>query len=504
MKTLDEVAGKHVENKRQFNLYNVIMVIAMSLGALSYGYSTAIIGPTLGNSLHLGTVVWKMLILQGLYSTGGFLACYTVPYVADKWGRKWAVCSTYTLVSGAFLAGSTNIGEFIFFRFMAGAGAFSLLAAVPIWVNEVVPPRNRGAFITLMGLMLLLGYMFASWGSYGFYFYHPSSNNQWRPMLALQCLPPIILISIMPFLPESPRWLVKNNRITDAEKVLLKLHEPEEAKIEMRQITLQLEREKGLETSWYAMLWGKKSYRVRSAVAFGTTSFIQFSGILVINIFGPQIYGGLGYGLSTQLMLAACWVTVAFVSSFLSMFVVDRVSRPKMMAGGMIGCVCILITETVLVARDKVGPGENKDALKAAVAMIFLYVACYEWMNNVQLSYLGEIFPFHLRAKGLSLGVSGIALLNIIWLQAAPTALKNIGWKYYLCFIIPSALAAGVILRWFPDTRGLSLEECARVFGDEVELFGGKQGGEEAVVVGDGGGEAVGAGSEESGGKENA
>lgn len=93
-------------------------------------------------------------------------------------------------------------------------------------------------------------------------------------------------------------------------------------------------------------------------------------------------------------------------------------------------------------------------------------------MNNVQLSYLGEIFPFHLRAKGISLGVSGICLLNIIWLQAAPTALKNIGWKYYLCFIIPSALASLVILKWFPDTRGLSLEECARVFGDEKELFG--------------------------------
>lgn len=92
-------------------------------------------------------------------------------------------------------------------------------------------------------------------------------------------------------------------------------------------------------------------------------------------------------------------------------------------------------------------------------------------MNNVQLSYLGEIFPFHLRAKGIALGISAICLLNIIWLQAAPTALKNIGWKYYLCFIIPSSLAAIVILKWFPDTNSLSLEECATLFGDDEELF---------------------------------
>jgi hypothetical protein len=36
------------------------------------------------------------------------------------------------LISGAVLAGSTHVGEFIAFRFVAGAGAFSILAAVPV------------------------------------------------------------------------------------------------------------------------------------------------------------------------------------------------------------------------------------------------------------------------------------------------------------------------------------------------------------------------------------
>lgn len=36
------------------------------------------------------------------------------------------------------------------------ASAFSLLAAVPVWVNEVVPPKNRGGFITLMVYFQLL------------------------------------------------------------------------------------------------------------------------------------------------------------------------------------------------------------------------------------------------------------------------------------------------------------------------------------------------------------
>lgn len=48
MKTPTEIQAHHVTNERQFNWYNVFMVVAMSLGTLAYGYSTAIIGPTLG------------------------------------------------------------------------------------------------------------------------------------------------------------------------------------------------------------------------------------------------------------------------------------------------------------------------------------------------------------------------------------------------------------------------------------------------------------------------
>ena len=152
--------------------------------------------------------------------------------------------------------------------------------------------------IDLQGLMLLVGYQLAEWGSYGFLFYHPKANNQWRPMLALQCAPVTLLIAIMPWMPESPRWLVKQDRIADAERILLKLHEPEEAVIELQQIKDQVTLEKGLKSDWYSMLWKKPSYRKRSAIGFGTTAFIQFSGILVINStsFLSSFLGGMWIG----------------------------------------------------------------------------------------------------------------------------------------------------------------------------------------------------------------
>lgn len=67
--------------------------------------------------------------------------------------------------------------------------------------------------------------------------------------------------------------------------------------------------------------------------------------------------------------------------------------------------------------------------------------------------------------------MASLCAINVVWLQVAPTAFEHIGWKFYLCFIIPGSLMAAVILFWFPDTRAMPLEEVAAIFGDEVEYI---------------------------------
>jgi MFS family permease len=144
--------------------------------------------------------------MNGLFQTGGFLGTLCLPLVADKWGRKWAIAvsAIFIVVSGAFLGGSVNIGEFIFFRFIAGAGAFMILAAVPIWMNEVVPSHLRGALVDIHAVLLVIGYMMASWIGLGFFYV--TSPSAWRGPLCMQCIWPLLLLSGLYWIPESPRW----------------------------------------------------------------------------------------------------------------------------------------------------------------------------------------------------------------------------------------------------------------------------------------------------------
>ncbi|RFU26560.1 hypothetical protein B7463_g9775, partial [Scytalidium lignicola] len=412
----------------------------MSIGSLSFGYSNNIISTTLAQptfieyfQLHTRSNGTQLTgVMNGGYHAAAFIAVLFVGTIADKWGRKVAISvgAALTLIAGAFLAGSMNVAMFIVFRFVSGAGSSILLAGVPIWMNEVVPAKERGALVDLHGVVFQFGFALSSWVGYGFYYMTNKTIDAWRGPLAFQCLAPIILLIIIYWIPESPRWLLMNDRYEEARKVLLRSHSDEEATVELAHIQAQMAIDKTLDRS-YLHMFKKPSYRKRSLLAIGTCCMANCSRILVIN---------------------------------------NKLSRPRLLMTGLTGCMSTLIILAALVANFK--DSTNFPALRASVAMIFIYAFFWSGvLSGTQFVYCGELFPSHLRAKGLSLGVAGINLANVVFLTAAPTAFANIGWKYYLLFIILSGVSVVVIgLKW-PDTNGLPLEEISTLFGDDDEVY---------------------------------
>ncbi|KAK7903833.1 hypothetical protein LTR67_001853 [Exophiala xenobiotica] len=81
-----------------------------------------------------------------------------------------------------------------------------------------------------------------------------------------------------------------------------------------------------------------------------------------------------------------------------------------------------------------------------------------------------EIFPTPLRAQGTGFSVAGLFTATLIYTQTAPVAFAQVGWKFYIIFIILPLLGAGLMWKFFPETKLLTLEEISRLFGDEVAL----------------------------------
>lgn len=153
-------------------------------------------------------------------------------------------------------------------RFFAGLGSSMYVATVPIFISEISVPRTRGMMVGLFGICLSVGYALSSWLGVAFSFVE-AGNVQWRIPLAITGVPSLILLMIIQSIPESPRWLLMNDRLDEASEVLRRLHNsPEDAdqhsfaEMELFQIKEQVAFEKLNYVTWREFMTSKR-YRRR-------------------------------------------------------------------------------------------------------------------------------------------------------------------------------------------------------------------------------------------------
>ncbi|KAF2183591.1 general substrate transporter [Zopfia rhizophila CBS 207.26] len=466
------VAGQLRQNglsiAQGINWYTIWVVAFVCSGSVAYGYTALLLAyfelETRSNGTNL------LSATNGLYYAGGTLGVLSLPTFADRYGRKWGITvpALILVVSSALLGSSVHISMFLVFRFLAGAGAFMILLAVPVYLSEVVPPKLRGALVDVHATAFNFGYMMAGWVGYGFYFWQSKHLVQWRSPFFLQALCPLILLLGLFWMPESP-----STRLQILEELHSTLSDPEQtfALKEFYQIQKQVETDLELPRSWIE-IFRRPSYLKGFIIAAVVNALTQCPGVLVINAYGPTLYAALGFPVEKQLIYAAAWVTLATSMNFVVIFLVDHFPRPKYIFIGLALCSVCLITEAAII-KDFVS-STNEAALRAGVAILFVFVVFYSILvDGTQFSYICEIFPNHLRVKGTSFAFFCGGVIDIIYLQCAPTAFNNIGRKYYLVFTITISLGAILVWTCFTDTKGKPLEEIAAIFGDtdEVTVF---------------------------------
>lgn len=114
---------------------------------------------------------------------------------------------------------------------------------------------------------------------------------------------------------------------------------------------------------------------------------------------------------------------------------------------------------------------ENKAAAKAVIALIFLYSAGYNLMQPFQYLYIGEIFPFIQRSKGIAVMQMSTRIASAFNLLVNPIGMADLAWKFFLIYCVWLVIETVVVYLFFPETQGPTLEEMALVLeGDNAAV----------------------------------
>lgn len=257
------------------------------------------------------------------------------------------------------------------------------IVVVPIYQAETAPQALRGMFASTIQLMIVLGQLTATLITFGTQ--HIRDARGWHIPIGLQLLMPSLILALLPFLPESPRWLLSRGRRGDAVGSLRRLRGgvgEGEVEMEIEAIVFADERDgkhgsKGRDRAGWAEVFNEQN-RVRTAVAVLAMFGQQITGQAFPSQYGVIFYQSQGFG-SQAFLFNVISNIVGLVAIVITWFYVDAVGRrPVLLLGGsmMAAFLFILGVMGTISRRDLNGAERN---LTVASLMMFSFSFNLSW-----------------------------------------------------------------------------------------------------------------------------
>ncbi|KAI3605907.1 mfs sugar [Moniliophthora roreri] len=412
---------------------------------------------------------------------GCFFGAAAAGWFNDRFGRKRTIQigSLVALWGCAMQAGAHNTATLIVGRVVAGLAIGILSMTVPLYNTEIAPPKIRGFLVGLTQQFIGIGFITANWVGYGCQYI--DSDNSWRLPLGIQLVPAGLLLIGIQFLPFSPRWLLEVGRDEEARQVFYKLYgtstpeAKEAAEREFNDMYDTIKAEVYVRSRNISDLWATRAMLRRTLVGCGVQIFCQFTGINIINYFGPRMWKSLGIVGGQELLIQGIYGAVGPIANFFFItLILDRVGRKKPLMFGAASFVATFSIVAAILATNPVTEGAtssaNPAAQRAGIAMIFLTSIIFSLsFGPVSWVLASEVFPTSTRAIGTSVATCSNWAFNTLLSQVSPLAIDNIGYKFYLVFVCLNFADLIVITLFFPETKGKTLEEMNQVFGDAID-----------------------------------
>lgn len=471
MKPADTGAPAAISAATHFHSgYVWVISAAAALGGLLFGYDWVVIGGAkpfyetyfqLNSQASIGWANSCALIgcLAGSIVSGA---------VSDRFGRKKLLILSALLfeLSSVLTGWAWSFASFVAWRMIGGVAIGIASNVSPMYIAEVSPAVWRGRLVSLNQLTIVVGILGAQIVNWVIAREVPTNatgeqirlswNGQfgWRWMFTAVAVPALIFLFSSFYVPESPRWLVKNKRREEACGTLIKIGDARYADDALTEIeaALATESEQSLHRN---ELLSPAILRILGVGVF-LAVLQQWSGINVIFNYAEEIYRNAGYGISGVMFNIVITGAINLVFTLVALGFVDRAGRRPLM---LFGCAGIGISHLLIgfAYRMRLGGLPLLIFTLAAIGCYAMSLAPVTWV------LISEIFPNRIRGAAVSIAVSALWIASFILTFTFPVILHTIGsdatfWLYALiCF-------AGFAFIWrrVPETKGRTLEQIER------------------------------------------
>lgn len=249
---------------------------------------------------------------------GTMLGSIVAAKPAQKYGRRKVLLfiAVMYLISAIGCALSSVWLLFLTFRFLGGVAVGISSVVGPMYIAEISPAHLRGRLVDFFQLNIVTGIFIAYTSNY---FLISMGEDSWRWMLGIMAVPAAIFWLLLRYIPESPRWLVLNNRDTEAKAILLKTGEPN---VDKAIHEIHTHASSGTNENLFS---GKYNKPILFAVLLAL--FNQLFGINAIIYYAPRIFEMAGITKNAAFLQSVSIGATNLIFTLLAMSMIDKFGR---------------------------------------------------------------------------------------------------------------------------------------------------------------------------------
>ena len=463
IKTSTSTTPKYISND---HLHTVISIAAGTVMCL-FGYEQGVFGGIIVGHEFLEYFQQPSPSLQGfvtsVYDLGCFVGAIITLFIGEKLGRKrMLILGTTIMASGIIVqTAAFSMKYLIWGRFIAGIGNGGNTATAPVWHVETSHQSNKGKAVVKEMTVNVLGFVISNVITLAFS--GIDTQIQWRFPLGIQLVFVVIILVMVPMLPESPRWLLARKRETEAREVLACLN-PTEFEAEFQDIRASVRLEQSVQASWSTIFRGGPATR-RLLLGMLLQVVQQLSGINVLCYYLPMVlHRSVGLTELVSRILATANALSYMLATGASIFVIEKVGRrPLLMSMAAVQAVAFL----GLAISTEVGQQATGDLVPGAMATVFIslyFIAFSFGFISIPWLYPAEINSLGMRTKGAALATASDWIFNYAVVQLTPIGIQHLRWGLYLIFAILNISFVPMVYYLVVETAGRSLEQIDRWF----------------------------------------
>ncbi|XP_034388543.1 solute carrier family 2, facilitated glucose transporter member 9 isoform X2 [Cyclopterus lumpus] len=413
-------------------------------------------------AVETATLLWSVTV--SIFAIGGLLGALSVSVIIKVLGRKGTLLlnNSFALLAALLLTLGERAQSFemlIIGRLIIGVDSGIALSVLPMYLGEITPRHIRGSIGQFNGILICFG-VFT-----GQVLGLPELLGQearWSYLFSFLALPAMLQLCVLPFLPESPRYLlIERKDEAGAKRAFQRFLGKKDVSRELEEVRAEAQVQDNMHTASVLQLLRNPAVRWQLITIVISMACYQLCGLNAIWYYTSGILREAGFAENLLPYITLSTGAVETLAAIISGLVIERIGRKPLL---IFGFSSMAVFYSLLTVFLKFQDSQSWMHYLSYACILAVIASFCSGPGGVPFVLTGELFEQSYRPAAFTVAGTVNWLSNFTVGLVFPILQEKLQSFAFLLFVVVCVFGSVFLYAVLPETKNKTFMDISQSF----------------------------------------